>query len=327
MPYCRKCGTKLDETARFCHVCGTPVAITIAPTYPRQTRRHVHPAGAFLIALLVFAVAISIIVFLPLQPVSFNESTEAARSDVNSLNLTVDADSGNVNIYFRDLPGNQRAIVNVSATGWRGIFGLDNPIQLTHKEGTEDTTLTYTAKISTIEPAWFYRLTVTCNVYVDPQAALNLSVHTDAGQITLVASNSATFQGINLDATAGSVQLIWGGAKVSGNIPVNLKTTSGSMYMSLNQTSSLSGNVTLNAEATVGGIFLQANLRDEVGAKITANTNVGGVSVNRQQGFSGNQSQLQSANYPGGSNFVVNLKTETGGISINADYEASGVRS
>lgn len=26
MPYCRKCGAKLEDDARFCHVCGSPVA-------------------------------------------------------------------------------------------------------------------------------------------------------------------------------------------------------------------------------------------------------------------------------------------------------------
>jgi hypothetical protein len=142
----------------------------------------------------------------------------------------------------------------------------------------------------------------------------------------LIGGDSATIQGINLDVAAGSIQMLWNGAKVSGNIPVNLKTAAGSIYMNINQTSGLSGNVTLNAEASAGSVFLEANLRDEVGAKIIANANVGGISVN-QQGFSGNRSQLQSVNYPAGSNFVVNLRAETGGININADYEASGVRS
>lgn len=26
MPYCRKCGAELDEEAKFCSSCGTPVA-------------------------------------------------------------------------------------------------------------------------------------------------------------------------------------------------------------------------------------------------------------------------------------------------------------
>jgi DUF4097 and DUF4098 domain-containing protein YvlB len=67
-------------------------------------------------------------------------------------------------------------------------------------------------------------------------------------------------------------------------------------------------------------------IHNDVGAKIDSHTTVGGINV-EQQGFSGNQSLLQSSNYPAGSNFMVNLATTTGGIDINAYYESSAVLS
>jgi hypothetical protein len=82
----------------------------------------------------------------------------------------------------------------------------------------------------------------------------------------------------------------------------------------------------VNAETTTGGINLAMAINDDVGARIGSHTGVGGISV-EQQGFSGNQSLLQSSNYPAGSNFLVNLRTTTGGININAAYEPSTVLS
>jgi hypothetical protein len=78
----------------------------------------------------------------------------------------------------------------------------------------------------------------------------------------------------------------------------------------------------VNAETTTGSVNLAMAIRDDVGAKIESHTGVGGIDV-EQGGFSGNQSPLQSNNYPAGSNFLVNLATTTGVVHINAYYESS----
>ena len=67
MSYCRKCEAKLDETARFCHVCGTlvmgdiTVARSIAPK--RGWSIYLLPV-AILIAVLLSAIVISTLFFL-----------------------------------------------------------------------------------------------------------------------------------------------------------------------------------------------------------------------------------------------------------------------
>jgi hypothetical protein len=64
----------------------------------------------------------------------------------------------------------------------------------------------------------------------------------------------------------------------------------------------------------------------DVGASIESSTVIGGINEDVEK-FSGNETLLQSDNYPAGSNFLVNLRTTTGGININAVYEASAVSS
>src|SRR4030042_3855871 len=97
------CGNKLDDDARFCPVCGTPVAQaekTGTPQRPPQgARRTVFPLAVIvLIAILVIAVIGVAIAFVPFQPVSFNQSNEAVSGNMDALRIVVDADVANVNV-------------------------------------------------------------------------------------------------------------------------------------------------------------------------------------------------------------------------------------
>jgi hypothetical protein len=358
VPYCRNCGAKIDDDARFCRVCGTPVAPVSAyakPATPVQTRRRARRTGfplaaTGLIILLVSVLVAVVVAFLPYQKVSFNQSNEASAGNVDSLRLIVGADIANVNVIFRDLPGNQRATTNVSATGWRGIFGADRPLALAFNETTNSSTLTYSVSISRAG-GWpvFNMLDVVCDIYIDPSVTLGFTIRTTTGLVMMDASREATFQSLDfetttgsievkvgegvtiggdfsLTATTGSVQLLWDEAKVSRSIPVNLRATTGSVEVNITQTRQLAGNVTLNAEATTGGVNLAMDIRNDVGARISASTILGGINV-EQQGFSGNEAPLQSSSYPAGSNFDVTLRATTGGIDINAVYQLGGTRS
>lgn len=307
-------------------------------------------AATVLIILLVLVLVAVVVAFLPYQKVSFNQSNEASAGNVDSLRLIVGADTASVNVILRDLPGNQRAMTNISATGWRGIFGTDRPLALAFNETTNNSTLTYSVSVSRAE-GWsiLNRLDVVCEVYVDPSVNLDIVVRTNTGTITMNADKDATFQHLRLqtttgdvvaklrdgtvisgdcsfETTTGSVQLSWDNAQVTRSIPVNLRTTTGSVEVNIKQTRQLAGNVTLNAEATTGGVNLAMDIRNDMGARISANTILGGINV-EQQGFSGNEAPLQSSSYPAGSNFDVTLRATTGGIDINAVYQLGGTRS
>lgn len=358
MPYCRKCGAKLADDARFCYVCGTqatPVPSQPKPATSVQTRPQVRRAGLptaaiILIVILVLSLVAVFIVLLPFQPVEFSQSNEASAANVNLLRLTVSADTASINIMLRDLPGNQRAATTITATGWRGIFGTDEPLDLSFAERTEDTTLVYSVNVSRAEGwAVFDTLNVTCDVYVDSSVSLVITITTDTGTIMMNSDEEATFQNLvlrantgsveaslkegttiagdfSLETITGSVQLLWDDAKFNGNVPVSVKAITGSVNVNINQTSQLGGNVTLNAEATTGSVNLAMKIENDIGAKISASTTLGGIDV-EQEGFSGDEAPLQSNNYPAGSNFDVTLRATTGGININAVYELGGTRS
>jgi hypothetical protein len=268
---------------------------------------------------------------------------------VNSFRLVLNSDVAAVNIIEKDLPGNQRAAANISATGWRGLFGSDHPLALSFNEDTNASTLTWFVTVSRAG-GWsgFDALNVTCNVYVDPSLPLEILVHTDTGAITLNSDMEATFEDlvlqantgsavanlgartvitnrVVLEATTGSVQFAWDNPSVTQNVPVNVRASTGSVEVNVTQTRQMQGNVTLNAETSTGGVNLNIDIQNGVGARISATTSLGGIDV-QQNGFTGDDTPTQSDNYPTASNFDVTLHTSLGGININANYELGGTR-
>lgn len=352
MPYCRKCGAKLDETARFCHVCGTPVTPVAAtrPTAPTR-RRHVYLLPvAILIAVLLTAVVISALLFLPFYPVHFNQTDQVAKANVDNMLVDFQADVANVNIFFQNLPG-RMVVLNVTADGNVGV--LDDPnhaVNVTFNHETANNSAVVIASVSRAT-RWptSYNLNVSCDVYIDPSVNLSLTFSSRVGNIIMDADTKVTLQNLDLEtttgnvgvslskgvtvaglisikSTTGTVQFRMDGADVSGDVSVNLQSTTGLVNLDLAATQNLSGNVTVNARTTTGSVNLFMVIDNDVGARIESATDVGRITVDVQR-FSGNQTLLQSNNYPATSNFLVNLRTSTGGININADYGASTVLS
>jgi hypothetical protein len=350
MSYCRKCGAKLEEEARFCHVCGTPVAAVTVPAMPRRRGPFLLPV-IILIAILVTAAVVGALVFVPFYAVHFDQTNQVAKTGADNLMLDFQADVAQVNVFFENLP-DKMLILNVTADGYVGIFEDPNrTINVTFDHQTANNTEIVTSRVSRIS-TWplSYNLNVICDVYIDPSANLSrLFVHSGVGQIVLNADTATTIQTLNLDTTTGSIEaslaqgvVIAGGvsaktttgsvtfnwmqAGTEGNVSVNLKSTTGTVNLSVARNSRLSGNVSIDAETTTGSVNLAMTIHDDVGAKIESHTSVGGTSV-EQGGFSGNQSLLQSSNYPAGSNFLVNLATTTGSVHVNAYYDSSAVLS
>ena len=184
---------------------------------------------------------------------------------------------------------------------------------------------------------------ITCTVYANPALNLNLNVTTQAGKITLSADKSATFQSVNLKANAGNVEATLQNAtitnnmslvtqagtayfglsqaNVQGNQTVNLHSNAGSVNMDITQTQTLQGNLKVNADTNLGSVNLGLKI-DRVGASIVSQTNLGNIHSDLN-GFSGNQSPIQSDNYPAASNIEINNRTDLGSININASYQSS----
>jgi hypothetical protein len=347
VPYCRRCGAKLDETAHFCQKCGTPV-VAFAPTAPakpaRQLRREPLVIAAIaLIAILLTAVIVSAVVFAPLSPVNFNQTNQDTHPNINTLNLNFQANTAQVDVITQNIT-NKNILIITSAVGSRGMFGSNNLVNVTFTNETLNNVLIVTSKVTEANGFSTANLHVTCTIYINPALNLNINVTTQAGAITLNAEKSATFQSINLQASAGEVQANLQNATIAGDVSlktqagkayfgmsqgnvqgnqtVNLHSAAGSVSIDITETKMLQGNLQVNAVTELGSVNVGLVIDGDIGAKIISQVNLGSIHSDVQH-FSGNQSPLQSDNYPAASNIEINGRTNLGSVNINAVYQSS----
>ena len=110
-------------------------------------------------------------------------------------------------------------------------------------------------------------------------------------------------------------------ATLQGNQTVTLHSNAGSVSMDINQAKTLQGNLQMNAVTELGSINVALQIDGDVGAKIISQTNLGSLHLDVQH-FSGNQSPIQSDNYPAANNIEINSRTNLGSILINAAYQS-----
>ena len=351
MSYCWKCGSKLEEDAKYCHVCGASIGGASAGAYvPQRTVRRrgwspLHTLAVVLVGILIVGTIVSVFVFLPVQQVNFGRTElVATEPGVNAVWLNLTADVSSFNVTFADLNGGAMTM-NVSATGGVGAFAPSDPLNVTVSHSRSGHTMQVDARIERNGLWWplFGGLNVVCDVQVERSLNVTLAVKTSVGSVVLVAQSGVVFDSLDLEtatggveatlergvvlngpvvvqSTTGSSSLSWDRVKVTRNVSVDVKTTTGGVNVDINQDSSMHGNVSLNGETVTGGVDFSITIQDDVGATVNSTTTVGGVSTNLTR-FSGNTSPLHSENYPASSNFIVTLKTVTGGINVNADYE------
>jgi len=90
LPYCRKCGTQLEENAEFCHKCGTQVVIfSPAPLAESVSKSQVSTPIIVLTAVILAAVILSIFVFLTLYPVNFNRATSTNQTNATEMSFNL----------------------------------------------------------------------------------------------------------------------------------------------------------------------------------------------------------------------------------------------
>lgn len=347
LPYCRRCGTKLDETARFCQKCGTPVAtyVSPAPSTPMKPIKNdpIMIVAVALVAILVVGVVVAALLAAPFSTVNFGQTYQDNTININKLNLNVQTEGLKVNVFTQNVT-NDNFIITLEGTGSKSNFGggSDSPMQVTFYNQTENNELTITAKIT--ESPSFSRLNVDCNIYLNPALTLNLNVTSQAGQVSLTADKPATFEFLNLQSVAGAVQANLQNVTVAGNVTlrtqagsvdfrmsqvniegnntVALQTNAGSVTMDITETKTLQGNLQVNAVTELGSVNVGLQIDGDVGAKIISQTNLGSIHSDLQH-FSGNQSPIQSDNYPAASNIEINSRTNLGSVNINAAYQSS----
>ena len=117
MPYCRICGTKLEENARFCHKCGTP-AVTLTPAPPPARPMEKNPflvPVIILIAVVIAAVIVGVFIFW-FYSLNFNQASGSNQTNVQELSFNFHGDMTKVNVIAQNLIG-KTVLITASATG------------------------------------------------------------------------------------------------------------------------------------------------------------------------------------------------------------------
>jgi hypothetical protein len=357
MPYCRRCGAKLAEDARFCYNCGTPVAAPVqqaspTPEAPRAVKSEPLRKNPLfipvmvIIAITISALIIAAVISAPISPVNFNQQNQIGQSGLNKLNLDFQTDIGQVNVYT-NLTGSNMLVMDVSATGSTNIFGSNQPVTFTVQNSTANGSQLVTAKISSFMNFPFEgNLHVVCNIYVNPQADLTLNIRSDVGDVNMEAGSAAKISSLRLETSTGNTELnlkkgitVNGGLtlstatgttrfsmnqiNVNGNASINLGSSTGNVEMDINQTQKFNGNLQVNAHTGTGNVNLNRMLIDgEVSARIESHTGLGNINLDVQN-FNGNKSPIQSNNYPAACSINMNLNTGVGNINIAATYQTT----
>ncbi len=351
MPYCRNCGTKLEEDAHFCHKCGTPVTANL-PEAPssRQAPRSVKNNPIILIAivisiLLIVGLFIVALFSVSLATVNVNQTFQDDTANINKLNLTIQTAGTKVTVITQKI-NNNNFLISLQGQGSKRLFSGDDesPVKVEFYNTTANDALTITAKI--VESTVFSRLNLDCTVYVNSDLTLNLNVSSNAGRVSLSSDKAAIFDSVTLQTNAGTVEANLQNTAISGKISlktnlgtvnframqtsvtgnqtITLNSNAGTINMDITQNETLKGNLLINAETSLGSVNVGLNIDGNVAAKVIASTNLGSVHVT-QQNFSGNQSPIQSNNYPADSNIEIDCSTNLGSVNINAQYQlASG---
>jgi len=346
LPYCRRCGTKLDEDAHFCHKCGTSVATysyaspaSLAPLKPIRNDPVV--IGAIvLVSILVVGVVVAALLAAPFSNVTIGQTYQDDTVNVNKLNLNFETNAAQVNVFTQNLTNNN-FIIGIQGSASKGIFGgnSDSPLQFNLYNDTINGIQTVTVKLE--ESIAFSRYDVVCNIYLNPALILNINITSQAGQVSLINDKPTILESINLQASAGSVGANFQNATIVGNVTlktqtgtidfrtseitvegnstVDLHSNAGSVTMDIAQTKPLQGSLQLNASTQLGSVNVGLSIDGDVGAKIISQSNLGNIHTNLEN-FSGNQSPVQSDNYPSTSNIEINSRTNLGSININAAY-------
>jgi hypothetical protein len=304
--------------------------------------RLIWPA-VLLIGILITAVIVASIVFLPIHPTNLTKSESAPfQTGIDALKLDFSADVVQANITFESLP-DRLVILNVSAVGAVGILAPPDQVRVTFNHTFTGHTLTVNSRVHRPgDWTWYSGLRVACTRHIDPSMNLTLDIKTTIGEIALDTKAGVAFDSLKLETTTGAIEaslaqgvlmngdiairtttgginFAWDNVKAANNVQIDIRTTTGGIDMNATQNTKLPANITVNAQATTGGIVFALTIKDGIAARIESNTTHGGVTTDKV-GFSGIRSPLQSDNYPESSNIVASLRTTTGGICINAIY-------
>jgi uncharacterized membrane protein YvbJ len=100
LPYCDKCGAKLEENAHFCQKCGAPVTpvIYVQPPAPRTQTHPTKPLtkdpmiilALVLVTVLIVALVVAVIFIVPFGQINFGSNQNNQNLNKISFNYPTD---------------------------------------------------------------------------------------------------------------------------------------------------------------------------------------------------------------------------------------------
>jgi predicted membrane protein len=366
MPYCRRCGTRIDDDACFCYRCGTPVdpyVQQVQPTYqPYPSYQQVPPpptkpvkpfykdtviiVAIGLVALLLTAVVIAAFMVAPLTPWSYTKSLSDENQDIDTLNLNFHSNVGKVTVMTLKIGESRNVLISVQANGTYGALGgSGDPVSITFDNQTKNGTLTLNSQVH-LDDNYIAQSNVAIQIFVDPALKLNLNVSSTIGQVSFVADKPTTIQSLSLmtttgyveaslqsnvavvgdlslKATTGNVDFRIDQNTFTGNRTINLQSTTGSVTVDLTQTKTFSGNLKVDTVATTGSVNVGVTIDFGVAAKIDSHSGAFGDIQSTMNNFSGNNTAMQSVNYPSNCNIEITNRVNAGNIYIDANYQTN----
>jgi hypothetical protein len=345
LPYCKNCGAKLEETAKFCPSCGTSVAGRLAEERVIERGRPVNFFGFFLIAVILAAVLYGFVSFLPIRPVDVHENRNVPfQIGVQAVVVDLTVDVGNVNVTFSDL-ADDAVSFSLSVSGYGSLLS-NQPYTLTFEQATNGNVLTVTSEVETsVLHGWLNLnfLETECDLVIDPSLNASITVRTGTGGISfetrsgvvlnsvrletatgaigaIFAENTIVTRDITIKTVTGAQSLSWRNVIAERDVAVDIGSVTGAISVDIEQDERLRNSIELDVEVTTGAISLALDISGDAAAKIASSTTTGSVDVQRSNGFTGSSTQLQSNNYPSDSQFDITLQTTTGGINIDARF-------
>ncbi len=301
-----------------------------------------------IIAITISALVITAVAAAPLSPVNFNQQSQVGKAGLNKLNLDFYADVGDINVYT-NLTGDNMVLMDVSATGGTNIFGSNQPVTFTVQNSTDGSSQNVTAQvISSTKSMFNTNLHVVCNIYVNPEADLTLIVHSDLGDVYITASSNAKIMSLKLETNVGNthldlqkdvlvrgditlstqtgdIELNMNQADINENRTIDLSSGTGNINMNINQPKKLNGNLQVNADTGTGNINVdRLTIDGDVAAKIVSNAGLGRITTDVVN-FNGNQSPIESNNYPAASVINMDFSTGVGNINLHARYATTAI--
>ncbi|MEM0449149.1 MAG: hypothetical protein QW520_04940 [Methanomassiliicoccales archaeon] len=299
---------------------------------------------ALLLILLVILAVIAMILIAPIRSVEVDEERRALYMEgLSVLELSLKCDVGRVMVDFSD-EGEELVLMKVQGEVRQSLFSMGDPVQISWDAYVIDSRLRIEARVGLNAFSTSLGMNgLDVKISISPSLLADLTVEHTVGEIQLQADESCSLSHVRLigktgsvaanlapgtkllgdlsiQTTTGNARLYWDEVDVQGQVNVSVRTTTGSISISVIQTQPYSGSVLMQGSATTGRVDMEMSIQPPISSRISSSVSTGSIEIASSQGFVGGDALLSSANYPSPQRMDVFLSTNTGSIRLDLVY-------